>query len=232
MAAGPAAAPSSKAMPAMAGSITTSPAPRVIDDIAGETDGTAVTAGGQAGYLFDLGGVRVGPVVGVRYAKVELDAVHRDRRSGADPQRRGAGGRQPGRQRRRRAARRFRLGRARGPALSPRPRSSASSPATPAPSATRSPRRRASSTSGCCPDSDDDVYGRVDGRRGPSSFTGALSLQLNGSTTIGNERRRGRRRLARAEASAVARRFVPAGGRSPPAPPARRASARGRRGGP
>ena len=45
----------------------------VIDEIAAETDGTALTAGGQAGYLFDLGGMRIGPVVGLRYAKVELD---------------------------------------------------------------------------------------------------------------------------------------------------------------
>jgi len=45
----------------------------VIDDIHGRTDGTAVTAGGRAGYLFDLGGARIGPVVGVRYARVKLD---------------------------------------------------------------------------------------------------------------------------------------------------------------
>ncbi|HKR25501.1 MAG TPA: autotransporter domain-containing protein [Allosphingosinicella sp.] len=45
----------------------------VIDDIGGETDGTALIAGGQAGYLFDLGGMRLGPVIGLRYAKVELD---------------------------------------------------------------------------------------------------------------------------------------------------------------
>ncbi|HYI63547.1 MAG TPA: autotransporter domain-containing protein [Allosphingosinicella sp.] len=45
----------------------------VIDDIAGETDGTALTAGGQAGYLFGLGGMRLGPVIGLRYARVEMD---------------------------------------------------------------------------------------------------------------------------------------------------------------
>ena len=45
----------------------------VIDDIGAETDGTALIAGGQAGYLFDLGGMRLGPVIGLRYAKVELD---------------------------------------------------------------------------------------------------------------------------------------------------------------
>jgi outer membrane lipase/esterase len=46
----------------------------VIDDLEGETDGTALTAGARAGYLFDLGGARVGPVIGLRYGKVELDA--------------------------------------------------------------------------------------------------------------------------------------------------------------
>lgn len=45
----------------------------VIDDLAGETDGKAITAGAQAGYLFDLGGVRLGPVIALRYAEVELD---------------------------------------------------------------------------------------------------------------------------------------------------------------
>jgi outer membrane lipase/esterase len=45
----------------------------VIDDIAGETDGTALTAGAQAGYLFDIGGMRLGPVIGLRYARVEMD---------------------------------------------------------------------------------------------------------------------------------------------------------------
>ncbi|HEV2817858.1 MAG TPA: autotransporter domain-containing protein [Allosphingosinicella sp.] len=45
----------------------------VIDDIHGRTDGNAVTAGGRAGYLFDLGRARVGPIVGLRYARVELD---------------------------------------------------------------------------------------------------------------------------------------------------------------
>jgi uncharacterized protein YhjY with autotransporter beta-barrel domain/phospholipase/lecithinase/hemolysin len=45
----------------------------VIDDIHGRTDATTITAGGRAGYLFGLGGARVGPVVGVRYARVKLD---------------------------------------------------------------------------------------------------------------------------------------------------------------
>lgn len=45
----------------------------VIDEIDGRADGNALTAGGQAGYLFGLGGLRVGPVIGVRYAEVDID---------------------------------------------------------------------------------------------------------------------------------------------------------------
>jgi uncharacterized protein YhjY with autotransporter beta-barrel domain/phospholipase/lecithinase/hemolysin len=45
----------------------------VIDDIHGRTDGNAVAAGGRAGYLFNLGGARIGPVLGLRYARVEVD---------------------------------------------------------------------------------------------------------------------------------------------------------------
>jgi uncharacterized protein YhjY with autotransporter beta-barrel domain/phospholipase/lecithinase/hemolysin len=48
--------------------------PAVIDGLAASTDGNVITAGGQAGYLFDLGGLRVGPVVGARYAEAEIDA--------------------------------------------------------------------------------------------------------------------------------------------------------------
>ena len=46
----------------------------VIDEISASADGDAFTAGGQAGYLFDLGGIRAGPVVGIRYADVDLDS--------------------------------------------------------------------------------------------------------------------------------------------------------------
>ncbi len=46
----------------------------VIDDITGRTNGTAVTAGGRAGYLMDVGAARIGPVVGLNYARVKLDA--------------------------------------------------------------------------------------------------------------------------------------------------------------
>jgi outer membrane lipase/esterase len=46
----------------------------VIDRIAAETDGTATTAGAKAGFLFGLGGLDVGPVVGVNYAKADIDS--------------------------------------------------------------------------------------------------------------------------------------------------------------
>jgi uncharacterized protein YhjY with autotransporter beta-barrel domain/phospholipase/lecithinase/hemolysin len=45
----------------------------VIDEIQGETDGTAVTAGAKAGYLLGMSGLRAGPVIGLHYAKVEMD---------------------------------------------------------------------------------------------------------------------------------------------------------------
>lgn len=45
----------------------------VIDEIAAETDGKTMTAGAQAGMLFGVGSWRAGPVVGVRYARAELD---------------------------------------------------------------------------------------------------------------------------------------------------------------
>ncbi|HEX8579867.1 MAG TPA: autotransporter domain-containing protein [Allosphingosinicella sp.] len=45
----------------------------VIDDIHAETEGTAITAGLKAGYLAGFGGLKVGPVVGVHYAKAEID---------------------------------------------------------------------------------------------------------------------------------------------------------------
>ncbi|WP_166037443.1 autotransporter domain-containing protein [Sphingosinicella sp. YJ22] len=45
----------------------------VIDEIQGQTDADTIVAGGQVGYLFDLGQVRVGPVAGIGYAKAEID---------------------------------------------------------------------------------------------------------------------------------------------------------------
>lgn len=46
----------------------------VIDSIAARPDGNALTAGASAGYLFGLGGARIGPVIGLRYAEADLDA--------------------------------------------------------------------------------------------------------------------------------------------------------------
>lgn len=46
----------------------------VIDSIVAEPGGNAVTAGAQAGYLFGMGGLRIGPVIGLRYAKADVDA--------------------------------------------------------------------------------------------------------------------------------------------------------------
>jgi outer membrane lipase/esterase len=45
----------------------------VIDEMEGETDGRALGAGGRAGFLFDMGGARIGPVIGLSYARVSLD---------------------------------------------------------------------------------------------------------------------------------------------------------------
>ena len=47
--------------------------PAVIDDIAATTDANVLTAGARLGYLFDLGGARVGPVLGGRYAEADVD---------------------------------------------------------------------------------------------------------------------------------------------------------------
>lgn len=46
----------------------------VIDTIEGEADGETMTAGAKAGYLLDMGTMRIGPVVGVRYSRAEIDA--------------------------------------------------------------------------------------------------------------------------------------------------------------
>jgi outer membrane autotransporter protein len=45
----------------------------VIDEIAAEAEGTTVTAGAKAGYLIALGGLKVGPVLGLRYGKAKID---------------------------------------------------------------------------------------------------------------------------------------------------------------
>ncbi len=46
----------------------------VIDNMRARPDGEVFSAGGEAGYLFDLGGLRLGPVIGLRYADVDVDA--------------------------------------------------------------------------------------------------------------------------------------------------------------
>jgi uncharacterized protein YhjY with autotransporter beta-barrel domain/phospholipase/lecithinase/hemolysin len=46
----------------------------VIDNMVGRPDGDVLTAGAEAGYLFDLGGLRLGPTIGLRYADVDVDA--------------------------------------------------------------------------------------------------------------------------------------------------------------
>lgn len=45
----------------------------VIDTIHARPNGNAVTIGGKAGYLLGAGGLRIGPVVGVQYAKAKVD---------------------------------------------------------------------------------------------------------------------------------------------------------------
>ncbi|PSJ42870.1 autotransporter domain-containing protein [Allosphingosinicella deserti] len=46
----------------------------VIDEITAEADGRTIMAGAKAGYLLDLGGFSLGPVVGLQYAKAKIDA--------------------------------------------------------------------------------------------------------------------------------------------------------------
>jgi len=45
----------------------------VIDAMTADPDGDSMTAGAQAGFLFGLGGLRLGPVIGLRYADVDID---------------------------------------------------------------------------------------------------------------------------------------------------------------
>jgi len=45
----------------------------VIDDIRAQADGRTAVAGAKAGWLATLGGTRIGPVVGVQYARAKLD---------------------------------------------------------------------------------------------------------------------------------------------------------------
>lgn len=45
----------------------------VIDEIEGESDGNSLVAGAKVGYLFGTSGLRVGPVAGLSYAKIDID---------------------------------------------------------------------------------------------------------------------------------------------------------------
>jgi outer membrane autotransporter protein len=45
----------------------------VIDEMEADTDGTSLVAGGEAGYLFELQGLKAGPVVGAQYARIKID---------------------------------------------------------------------------------------------------------------------------------------------------------------
>ncbi len=47
--------------------------PAVIDEISARTDGNSFVAGGEAGYLAELAGVKAGPVVGLQYARATID---------------------------------------------------------------------------------------------------------------------------------------------------------------
>ena len=46
----------------------------VIDTIEARPDGKSVTAGGKAGYLAGFGGLRVGPIVSLDYARAKIDS--------------------------------------------------------------------------------------------------------------------------------------------------------------
>jgi outer membrane autotransporter protein len=46
----------------------------VIDEISSSPDGNTMTAGAEAGFLMPLGSLSIGPVLGVRYARAEIDA--------------------------------------------------------------------------------------------------------------------------------------------------------------
>lgn len=45
----------------------------VIDEIRAETDGSGLVAGVEAGYLFGMGGAKIGPVAGLQYARAKID---------------------------------------------------------------------------------------------------------------------------------------------------------------
>ena len=53
----------------------------VIDEINAETDGTSFVAGGEASYMFNMSKLKIGPVVGLQYARAEIDGFT----EGGDP---------------------------------------------------------------------------------------------------------------------------------------------------
>ena len=64
----------------------TSPAQGVVSELDADTDGKHVTAGIKGGYLMPLGTVRVGPVIGLDYARAQGRRLHRGGRCGAGAQ--------------------------------------------------------------------------------------------------------------------------------------------------
>lgn len=48
--------------------------PGVISPVSGSADGDTVSASVQGGYLFDLGGVKAGPLLGLRHTRTRIDA--------------------------------------------------------------------------------------------------------------------------------------------------------------
>ena len=50
----------------------------VVDNMSADADGTHWVAGAKAGYLMPFGPVRVGPVVGLDYARAKVDGYSED----------------------------------------------------------------------------------------------------------------------------------------------------------
>ncbi len=75
--------------------------PGVVDTITSNPDGTSFVAAGKVGYLFDVGKIQVGPIGGLTLRAGQGQRLHRERRSGAGPERRPADRGSADRQRRR-----------------------------------------------------------------------------------------------------------------------------------
>ena len=72
------AAGSSRAISATAATIMRSSRRGVIDSMEADADGSHTLAGAKAGYLFPVGGFRLGPVVALDYAKAKVDGYTED----------------------------------------------------------------------------------------------------------------------------------------------------------